>query len=170
MGSHQNSVLEARIMRMAGWPGCRLQTRTDATTVPAASSAPNICPHMTQSKGPNSGATGGGLPTPSGFLFSGDTGPCFSAVTGRKTNSAAAIAHQIRAFRDAVTRERTVALPSVGSSIRLVGFINSPRSLRVPCDARANLALGKTNACDSDNELYGLNLLAEDEAEYCVAS
>jgi hypothetical protein len=86
------------------------------------------------------------------------------------TASAAAIAHQIRAFQDAVPRECTVALTSAGSSMRLVGFINSPRSLRVPCDARANLALGETNACDSDNELFGWTPLAENEAEYRVAS
>jgi hypothetical protein len=87
-----------------------------------------------------------------------------------KTISAAAIAHQIGAFQDAVRRECTVALMSVGSSVRLVGFINSPRSLRVPCDARANLAVGETIAYDSDNELFGLKPLAEDAAEYRVAS
>lgn len=157
-------------MSMAGCPGCRLQTRTDATTVPAASSAPNICPHITQSKGANSGATGGGLPTPSGFLFSGDTGPCLSAVTRTKTTSAAAIAHQTRAFQDAVVRGCTKRLASVGFSIRLVGFINTPGRLRVPSDAWANLASDERSAYDSDNELFGLRPLAEDAAEYRVAS
>ncbi len=57
-----------------------------------SSTAPSTWPQKTKSMLGHSGSIGGGLPMPAGLVFSGDTGPCFSAVTSAATAAAAATA------------------------------------------------------------------------------